>query len=124
VDYSISNVFFAGDYLIVGIHSDENIRKYSGEKYPIMKWSERVAALLSCKYVSEVILDAPYVLTAHLLDEFSISLVLAVDHELDFQKIQEVPSFPLSNKLNARIRALFLCFTIGNLFRWRNWIHM
>eukprot|EP01127_Copromyxa_protea_P007872 TRINITY_DN1788_c0_g1_i2.p1 TRINITY_DN1788_c0_g1~~TRINITY_DN1788_c0_g1_i2.p1 ORF type:complete len:350 (-),score=97.59 TRINITY_DN1788_c0_g1_i2:91-1140(-) len=48
-----------GDYLIVGVHSDAEIRKHKGP--PVMSEAERYAAVRACKWVDEVVEDAPYV---------------------------------------------------------------
>ena len=64
-----------GDFLIVGLHTDQVVNKYQGRNYPIMNLRERVLCLLSCKYVSEVIIGAPYEVTANILDHFQVSVV-------------------------------------------------
>jgi len=47
-----------GDYLVVGVHSDAEIRKNKGP--PVMNEEERYAAVAACKWVDEVVKDAPY----------------------------------------------------------------
>lgn len=47
-----------GDYLIVGVLSDETATAY--KRTPIMKLAERVAVVEACRYVDEVIADAPF----------------------------------------------------------------
>jgi len=49
-----------GDYLIVGVHTDEEVNRVKGENHPIMNLHERVLGVLSCRYVDEVIIGAPY----------------------------------------------------------------
>ena len=44
-----------GDYLIVGIHSDEDIEKY--KRLPIIPEQDRYEIVKSCKYVDEVIIN-------------------------------------------------------------------
>ncbi len=65
-----------GDFLYVGLHSDEDIAKHTGGRFPIMQWNERLMSLLACKYVSEVVMDAPSVITESLLDAFQINCVV------------------------------------------------
>ena len=48
-----------GDHLIVGIHSDEVVKEY--KRTPILTMRERVDTVSSCRYVDEVISDAPLV---------------------------------------------------------------
>jgi len=48
-----------GDYLIVGVHSDAEIRKHKGP--PVMNETERYAAVRACKWVDQVVENAPYI---------------------------------------------------------------
>ncbi|XP_022245772.1 ethanolamine-phosphate cytidylyltransferase-like isoform X2 [Limulus polyphemus] len=64
-----------GDYLIVGLHTDPVVNHYKGCNYPIMNLHERVLSVLSCKYVNEVVIGAPYSVTADLMDHFRVGLV-------------------------------------------------
>ncbi|XP_064635092.1 ethanolamine-phosphate cytidylyltransferase-like isoform X3 [Lineus longissimus] len=64
-----------GDFLIVGLHTDLIVNRYKGSNYPIMNLNERVLSILSCKFVSEVVIGAPYTVTQQMMDHFSIDLV-------------------------------------------------
>ncbi|XP_013411152.1 ethanolamine-phosphate cytidylyltransferase isoform X1 [Lingula anatina] len=64
-----------GDFVIVGIHTDQAVNRYKGRNYPIMNLHERVLCVLACKYVSEVVIGAPYEVTADLMDHFKVDLV-------------------------------------------------
>lgn len=64
-----------GDYLIVGLHTDEVVNRYKGSNYPIMNLHERVLSVLACKYVNQVIIGAPYKVTKDLIDQFKINSV-------------------------------------------------
>ncbi|XP_049777108.1 ethanolamine-phosphate cytidylyltransferase [Schistocerca cancellata] len=64
-----------GDYLIVGLHTDPVVNKYRGGNYPIMNLHERVLSVLACKYVSEVVIGAPLVVTKELMDHFKVDIV-------------------------------------------------
>uniref|UniRef100_T1IMQ3 ethanolamine-phosphate cytidylyltransferase n=1 Tax=Strigamia maritima TaxID=126957 RepID=T1IMQ3_STRMM len=64
-----------GDYLIVGLHTDSVVNRYKGRNYPIMNLHERVLSVLACKYVSEVVIGAPYSVTKDLMDHFKVGLV-------------------------------------------------
>lgn len=94
----------SGDYLIVGIYSDPlasvlHSRSKEGKRggvssssssgrqggvgealyddtYPILSMEERMLSILGCKYVDDVLLDAPYVLSSDLLSSLRISVVL------------------------------------------------
>ncbi|CAH2091040.1 unnamed protein product [Euphydryas editha] len=64
-----------GDFLIVGLHTDLEVNRYKGSNYPIMNLHERVLSVLACKYVHEVVIGAPYSVTADLMDHFRVSVV-------------------------------------------------
>uniref|UniRef100_A0A915KB52 ethanolamine-phosphate cytidylyltransferase n=2 Tax=Romanomermis culicivorax TaxID=13658 RepID=A0A915KB52_ROMCU len=71
-----------GDYVIVGIHADQVVNYYKGHNYPIMTLHERVLSVLACRlsyitflYVSEVVIGAPYIVGADVLDYFKIDFV-------------------------------------------------
>lgn len=58
-----------GDYLIVGVHSDEEITKHKGP--PVMNEQERYKMVRGIKWVDEVIENAPYVTTLETLDNYN-----------------------------------------------------
>ena len=62
-----------GDHLIVGIHSDEVVKEY--KRTPILNMKERVDTVSSCRYVDEVISDAPLVIDLKWLNTHRIDLV-------------------------------------------------
>lgn len=66
----------AGDYLIVGLHTDRVVNRYKGSNYPIMNLNERTMNILAYRYVSEVVIGAPYCVSADLLDHFKVDVVV------------------------------------------------
>jgi cytidyltransferase-like protein len=66
-----------GDQLVVGVLSDEAVSAY--KRRPIMSLAERVTVIEACRYVDEVIPDAPHRLTRQFLDEHDIALVVHGD---------------------------------------------
>lgn len=46
------------DILVVGVHSDEEIRKHKGP--PVMNDPERLATVNACKWVDEIVFGTPY----------------------------------------------------------------
>lgn len=91
-----------GDYLIVGVYGDtlasalhtrETVRSSArlgkagsdspddseisdmDHTYPILSMQERVLSILGCKFVSDVLIDAPYVLSSDLLSSLNICTV-------------------------------------------------
>ncbi|GLI58512.1 hypothetical protein VaNZ11_000248 [Volvox africanus] len=65
-----------GDFLLVGIHTDEEVQARRGPHLPIMNLHERSLSVLSCKYVDEVIIGSPCVMTDDLIKTFNISTVV------------------------------------------------
>ncbi|EDO31320.1 predicted protein [Nematostella vectensis] len=65
-----------GDYLIVGLHTDQIVNRYKGSNYPIMNLHERVLSVLACRYVDQVIIGAPYSVSQELIDQFKVDLVV------------------------------------------------
>ena len=66
-----------GDHLVVGVLSDESASAY--KRLPIMNLGERVAVIEACRYVDEVIPDAPLRLTEAFLDEHDLAIVVHGD---------------------------------------------
>lgn len=58
-----------GDFLVVGVHSDEEIAKNKGPT--VMKENERYAVVASCKWVDQVVPNAPYYTTVEMLDKYN-----------------------------------------------------
>ena len=63
-----------GDYLIVGVHSDESVASY--KRLPIIKHRDRVDIIESCRYVDEVIAPAPLIITENFINQHNINLVI------------------------------------------------
>jgi phosphoenolpyruvate phosphomutase len=66
-----------GQKLIVGVHNDETVMSY--KRRPVLSMKERIAVIESCKYVDQVIPDAPLVVTSKYLEENQIDLVIHGD---------------------------------------------
>jgi ethanolamine-phosphate cytidylyltransferase len=64
-----------GSYLIVGIHADAVVNAYQSHNRPIMSLHERVLSVLACRYVSEVVIGAPFEVTKEMIDHFKIAVV-------------------------------------------------
>ncbi|KAK1353542.1 Choline-phosphate cytidylyltransferase [Heracleum sosnowskyi] len=64
---------FPNTYLLVGCCNDEITHKYKGKT--VMTESERYESLRHCKWVDEVVPNAPWVLTKEFLDQHMIDYV-------------------------------------------------
>ena len=66
-----------GDYLIVGIHRDDEVADYKRQPYLTME--ERRIAIEACRYVDEVIVDVPIGISEEWIEKYDISLVIHGD---------------------------------------------
>jgi ethanolamine-phosphate cytidylyltransferase/choline-phosphate cytidylyltransferase len=73
-----------GDELVVGIHSDEAAERY--KRRPIMTMQERAAVVAACRYVDEVVPDAPLAVDREWLERHRIHLVVHGDDFDDDQR--------------------------------------
>ncbi|MDE0825022.1 MAG: adenylyltransferase/cytidyltransferase family protein [Dehalococcoidia bacterium] len=82
-----------GDYLLVGIMSDASVR--ANKRVPIMTMEERVASVSGCRYVNEVIPDAPWTMNADFMEQHAIDLVIHGDDYTD-EQVSELYKVPIS----------------------------
>ncbi len=72
-----------GDQLVVGIHSDAAVASY--KRRPVLTMSERIEAGAGCRYVYEVVGDAPLRVDRAWLCSHRVDLVV---HGDDFDELQ------------------------------------
>jgi cytidyltransferase-like protein len=70
-----------GDELVVGIHSDADVASY--KRPPVMTMEERVGVVRGCRYVDEVIAEAPLRVTRDFVERHGLDLVV---HGDDFDR--------------------------------------
>lgn len=80
-----------GDELVVGIHSDEDVRSY--KRPPVMTMEERVAVVRGCRYVDEVIPNAPLRVTRDWIERHGIDLVVHGD-DFDRDRLRKMYAEP------------------------------
>jgi len=73
-----------GDYVLVGINADAVVAAH--KRRPIEMMAERVAAVAACRYVNEVIPDAPWILDRTWIEKYGIDLVVHGDDYSDEQQ--------------------------------------
>jgi len=66
-----------GDYLIVGIHNDKAVESY--KRTPYLTMEERRIPIEACRYVDEVILNAPVGVSEEWIRKYEIDLVIHGD---------------------------------------------
>jgi len=66
-----------GDYLLVGISADDVLVPY--KRRPILTMEERVASAAGCRYVDEVIPNAPWAIDRTFIEKHNIHLVVHGD---------------------------------------------
>jgi ethanolamine-phosphate cytidylyltransferase len=64
----------------VGIHGDAVVNRERGMNLPLMNLHERVLSVLGCRYVSDVLIDAPYEVTEGLLASLNVAEVVRVHY--------------------------------------------
>lgn len=65
-----------GDFLLVGVLDDETVHRTRGHGFPVMNLHERALSVLSCRYVDEIIMGAPWVITPDVITSMNISAVV------------------------------------------------
>ena len=63
-----------GDYLVVGVHADDAVLAH--KRQPILTMEERVACVAGCRYVDEVLPNAPWITDRDWIEKHNIGLVV------------------------------------------------
>ena len=64
-----------GDYLLVGVHSDNVIHAHRGANFPILNVNERVLSVVACRHVGDVVIGPPWHITKEMLAALNVSVV-------------------------------------------------
>lgn len=81
-----------GDILIVGVHADDTVETY--KRRPVLTMEERMAVIVGCRYVHQVIPDAPLVIQQEFLREHRINLVVHGDDMWDSDDLRKFYAEP------------------------------
>ncbi|GJN28439.1 hypothetical protein PR202_gb16563 [Eleusine coracana subsp. coracana] len=97
-----------GDFLLVGIHTDQTISSTRGRHRPIMNLHERSLSVLACRYVDEVIIGAPWDVSKDMITTFNISLVVhgTIAENMDFMQDDSNPyAVPMAMGIYHRLES-------------------
>ncbi|KAL6871027.1 hypothetical protein ACP4OV_014875 [Aristida adscensionis] len=97
-----------GDFLLVGIHTDQTISSTRGPHRPIMNLHERSLSVLACRYVDEVIIGAPWDVSKDMITTFNISLVVhgTIAENMDFMNDDSNPyAVPMAMGIYRRLES-------------------
>lgn len=65
--------YFPSVYLIVGVCSEEDTHKFKGKT--VFNGEERAESLRHCKWVDEVVADAPWIVTPEFIEKYEIDYI-------------------------------------------------
>lgn len=92
-----------GDYLIAGVHSSQTINQEKG--LPVMEDEERYEVVGGCRYVDEVVRDAPFVTQANMVREYGVDavahgddIVLDKDGQDSYGQVRSIGMFKEVNR--------------------------
>ena len=82
-----------GDYLLVGVHSDDAVLAH--KRRPILTMEERAACVAGCRYVDEVLPNAPWITDRGWIEQHNIHLVV---HGSDYSQedLKNTHAFPIA----------------------------
>ncbi len=60
----------------MGIHSDAVVNKRRGMNLPLLNLHERVLSVLGCRFVDDVLIDAPYQITREMISSLNLCEVI------------------------------------------------
>jgi ethanolamine-phosphate cytidylyltransferase len=87
-----------GDYLFVGVYDDATTNKYKGKNYPILNLQERVLNLLAMKYVDDVVIGAPWIVSEDIVKSLKINMVVQ-GTELNYDDSIGIDPYTVPKKL-------------------------
>ena len=81
--------------MYVGVWDDAMIKYYRGDQYPLQGMQERILMALAMKYVDDVVIGAPYIVTSDLIKSLNIKKVVHVQSREDQVKAKFADLDPL-----------------------------
>jgi cytidyltransferase-like protein len=81
-----------GDYLLVGVCDDATVER--NKRKPILTMGERVASVAGCRYVDEVVPDAPWTIDRTWIEKYDINLVVHGD-DYSQETLEDIYKVPI-----------------------------
>ncbi|MBD23818.1 MAG: hypothetical protein CMG46_02270 [Candidatus Marinimicrobia bacterium] len=69
------------DYLIIGLHSDKDVKSY--KRLPILNIDERRKVLEGCKYIDEIIMNAPLKIKEEFMDSINADVFIYAANNIE-----------------------------------------
>ena len=92
-----------GDFVLVGVHADGDVRGRYGAQHPVLNEKERALSVLACRYADECVIGAPATITNDLLTTFNISVVIAEDESAHIIGGKDVNALAVQRGLYATV---------------------
>lgn len=113
-----------GDFVLVGALSDADVNRRIGRNYPLQNLHERALSLLSCRYVNDVLLSAPWKVSQDMLTTMNISVVCHGSTDFwDIDLANQGDPFELPRQLGILQRLDTGCEVTVHLIAHRIWLH-
>ena len=102
-----------GDFVLVGVHADAEVRARRGAEHPVLNEKERALSVLACRYADEVVIGAPAMITNDLLTTFNVKVVIAEDDEPYAVGGVDVNALAVERGLYERVPRRHDCSVLG-----------
>lgn len=86
-----------GNRLIVGVHSDKTVESY--KRVPVLNEILRYNTIKNCKFVTDIVEDAPLTITEEFINKYKIDYVIVPE---EYAKSSD-PNYIVARKLNKEI---------------------
>jgi ethanolamine-phosphate cytidylyltransferase len=67
-----------GTRLLVGVHDDATVQLHT-RRLPLMSLEERVLTLMACRWVDDIVIGAPFIISQNFLDRHGVDVVVVGD---------------------------------------------
>jgi ethanolamine-phosphate cytidylyltransferase len=112
-----------GTYLIVGVHNDQVVNQLYGMGLPVLNLHERVLSILGCRYVDDVLIDAPYQITRDMITTLGIDEIVHVSIDEFGQNLHDDGAHTMPRYQIAIENGIFHSVQVNVPFRIENIIH-